>query len=218
MKANPIVLLLLGAAALVAVFMSSDSEAAPSGESTGPDPENGDPPSPDQPAEPSTGDSFPDGNLPDSSEEINMDPQRSPQYDAFITAYSVTPYHNDIATAEEANGIPENMLARLIYQESTFKPNATGDGGAALGLGQFHVDAATDMGITPEQRADPAYAIPAIAGYLKRQYDATGDWNAALLAYNQGLGAVRAKGVDGQPPSALAYASHILADSNLSHG
>lgn len=90
-----------------------------------------------------------------------------------------------IYAAEDKHGIPRNLLASLIQQESNFDPNARGPmtkyGVRALGLMQlmpnFH----------PGVNAlNPAAAVDYGAAYLRRLYNRFHSWKLALAAYNAG--------------------------------
>jgi soluble lytic murein transglycosylase-like protein len=123
------------------------------------------------------------------------------------TAYAQSPYHDSIANAESAYGLPTGLLARLLWQESRFNPNAQGAHGE-IGIAQFMPATAADLGIDP---ADPEQAITGAAQYLVQLYEQTGeDWNAALTAYNWGIGNVQNNGADAAPQSTLDYVSGIL--------
>jgi hypothetical protein len=67
------------------------------------------------------------------------------------------------------------------------------------------------LGVTnpfdPQQNADAG------AQYLSQMYAKYGDWNTALIAYNEGPGNLAAKGVF---PSSQSYADSILANADLS--
>ena len=86
----------------------------------------------------------------------------------------------------------------MIQQESGWNPNAVGDGGLAIGFGQLHAGAASDVGVN---RFDPLGNLQGAAAYLKRQYNKYGNWTDALSAYNQGHAGTN-KG--------LAYATSVL--------
>ena len=67
----------------------------------------------------------------------------------------------------------------------------------ALGLGQLMPATALELGVDP---AVPEENLSGAARYLRLQYDAFGDWDLALAAYNAGPGTVRRYG--GVPPYA----------------
>lgn len=130
---------------------------------------------------------------------------------------SAAPYLRAIAQAEDANGIPRNMLARLLYQESRFRPeiiNGTVRSSAgAIGIAQFMPATAGELGIDPR---DPAQAIPAAGRYLAQLYRRFGNWSEALAAYNWGQGNVARKGLGAAPAETRSYFSSILSDLGLS--
>jgi soluble lytic murein transglycosylase-like protein len=102
-----------------------------------------------------------------------------------------------IHAAEAARGIPRDLLTRLLYTESGFRPEVI-DGRVksrtgAVGIAQIlpSTARAPGYGVPPiTDPTDPQAAIPWAAHYLRAMYDRTGSWAQALGAYNQGLGAV----------------------------
>lgn len=97
------------------------------------------------------------------------------------------PYLGKIATEETANGLPRNLLARVLYQESRYRADIisgrTVSSAGALGIAQ----------IVPRWHPDvdplnPPAAIAYAARYLARLYQRFGAWDKALAAYNWGQG------------------------------
>lgn len=134
---------------------------------------------------------------------------RSGAYSAFQSAYAQTPYHNLIAATEARYGLPENLLARLLYQESAFNPAARGNAGE-IGIAQFMPATAQEEGFDPN---NPEQSIDHAATYLRYLAGKTGTWWNGLVAYNWGIGNVERRGTDAAPAATLNYASDILADS-----
>jgi len=100
-----------------------------------------------------------------------------------------TPYDAMIRQEADRQGVPYDFMHKLIFNESSFNPTAESPKGP-LGLGQFTELTGKAYGLmTPEDRMNPAKAIPAIARHLK---DLTGAYKGDLLktalAYNQGQG------------------------------
>jgi soluble lytic murein transglycosylase-like protein len=129
-------------------------------------------------------------------------------------------YREAIARAEEKYSIPPSLLARVIYQESRFRPDiingATRSSAGALGIAQFMPETAQSLGIDP---LNASQAIDAAGRYLRSQFDTFGDWRSAIAAYNWGPGNWRAfqetgRGIRGQvrPLENVNYLSAILAD------
>lgn len=127
------------------------------------------------------------------------------------------PYVALIHETEDRNGIPRNMLARLLWQESRFREDIiTGrvkSAAGAIGIAQFMPATAKELRINP---LNPAEAIPAAGRYLSGLYARFGTWQEALAAYNWGQGNVSRKGLDKAPAETRAYWSSILADLGLS--
>jgi soluble lytic murein transglycosylase-like protein len=119
------------------------------------------------------------------------------------------------ATAEA--GIPAWILARVIEAESGWNVQAVGinpDGSRDLGIAQLGERWLADFSWfdnagRPVDPFDPAQALPVAARYLARLYRATGDWRAAVAAYNCGLSRVRAGRI---PQSTLRYVASIFEE------
>lgn len=92
-----------------------------------------------------------------------------------------------------ANGVtyPSLLLAQ-ISKESKFNPEAIGDGGLALGLGQFHTCAVDEVNnrfntnYTYNDRKDPHKALEMMALLLRYDYSQTQSTYGMLAMYNQG--------------------------------
>ncbi len=93
-----------------------------------------------------------------------------------------------IETAAETWRLPPGYLARLIWKESRFDPNAVSPKGAS-GIAQFMPGTARMRGL--EDPFDPRSAIPASAHYLSDLRDQFGNLGLAAAAYNAGPNRVR---------------------------
>lgn len=95
-----------------------------------------------------------------------------------------------IKSSATAHGVPFLLLARLLWQESHFDPNALNARSGAAGIAQFMPATAQDLGINPY---NPDQAIPAAAKYLAeiKRYLRSASWGPALAGYNWGMGNVR---------------------------
>jgi soluble lytic murein transglycosylase-like protein len=122
-------------------------------------------------------------------------------------------YAGPIAGVEDANGIPRNLLARLLYQESRFRPEiisgAVTSPAGAVGIAQFMPSTAAQFGIDPR---DPFASINAAGVYLSKLYAQLGSWSLALAAYNWGPGNVAKKGLDAAPQETRDYVAQITSD------
>ena len=96
--------------------------------------------------------------------------------------------------AARRHGVPEDLFARLVQQESGWNPRAVSHRGA-LGLAQLMPATARGLRVDPH---DPAQNLEGGARYLRWQYDRFGSWRLALAAYNAGPEAVARHG--GVPP------------------
>lgn len=126
------------------------------------------------------------------------------------------PYQDAIQRAADANAVPVQILAWLLWKESRYNP-AIIDGTkrspvGALGIAQFMPATANELHIDP---LDPAQAIPAAAAYLARLYRARGTWSEALAAYNWGIGNVSRKGIGNAPAETVDYYTTILARAGM---
>lgn len=93
-----------------------------------------------------------------------------------------------IEKAALERGLPPAFLARLIWKESRFDPDAVSPKGAA-GIAQFMPGTARDRGL--EDPFDPRSAIPATAHYLADLRKEFGNLGLAAAAYNAGPNRVR---------------------------
>ena len=122
-------------------------------------------------------------------------------------------YRSAIIAAEDSNGIPRNLLARLLYQESRFRPEiisgAVKSLAGAIGIAQFLPATAAEFGVNPYD------ALESIAGagrYVAKLYRRFGSWALALAAYNWGQGNLSRKGIAAAPVETRNYYRQILAD------
>jgi soluble lytic murein transglycosylase-like protein len=118
-----------------------------------------------------------------------------------------------IDAAEIRHGIPHNLLARLLYQESRFRADIisgeTKSSAGALGIAQFMPQTAAQFGIDP---LDPPQAIDAAGKYLAQLYARFGSWSLALAAYNFGPGNVAKHGLVDAPAETRDYVAQITSD------
>lgn len=136
-----------------------------------------------------------------------------PKVSAWTPPKAAAPYLDSIAQAEQANGIPTNLLARLLHQESRFREDiitgTTRSSVGAVGIAQFMPATAKDVGVDP---LDPASAIAGAGRYLAGLYRQLGTWDKALAAYNWGAGNVKRKGLANAPLETRNYVAQITAD------
>lgn len=167
------------------------------------------------------------GQTPDTTDPADESPSALDTMDKIIQkAASLTgtwrppaQYADMIAQAEARHGIPADMLARLLYQESRYRADIisgkTRSPVGALGIAQFMPATAAEMGINP---LDPAQAIDGAARYLARLFSIFGNWSEALAAYNWGQGNVKRKGLAAAPAETRTYYTAILSDVNAANG
>ncbi|SOD41603.1 lytic transglycosylase domain-containing protein [Nitrosovibrio sp. Nv4] len=122
-------------------------------------------------------------------------------------------YKSALATTERKYGIPQNMLARLAWQESRFRPDIiNGTTKSAAGaVGIMQIVPRWHPGVNP---LNPAEAIDYAGRFLADLYRQFGSWELALKAYNWGAANVNAwiKGVKTEPVETRNYSAQILAD------
>jgi len=98
-----------------------------------------------------------------------------------------------VESAAQAHGLPFEFFARLIWQESRFKPNAVGpmtrNGQRAQGIAQFMPATASERGLFDP--FDPVAALPKSAEFLEELHAQFGNLGLAAAAYNAGPGRVR---------------------------
>jgi soluble lytic murein transglycosylase-like protein len=88
--------------------------------------------------------------------------------------------------AARRHGVPEDLFARLVQQESGWNPEAQSHKGAR-GLAQLMPATARLLGVDAD---DPTENLDGGARYLRMMYDRFGTWRLALAAYNAGPEAV----------------------------
>lgn len=126
-----------------------------------------------------------------------------------------TPYDALIKSSADTNGIPPEVLYKLLYAESHFRPDIidgrTKSATGALGIAQFMPATAREELGSVEAALDPIKAIPGAARYLaKLRANLGGDLTKAVAAYNWGIGNVKRKGLANAPTETRNYAFNIL--------
>lgn len=107
--------------------------------------------------------------------------------------------------AAQRNGIPPELLARLLFKESNYNKNAKSRFGAK-GIAQLTpaaIEALYPKGQNKFDYFDPKSSIDAGAAYLALQYRQFRDWPKAVAAYNAGANSIRGwlNGSRSSPPS-----------------
>lgn len=128
-------------------------------------------------------------------------------------------YAQAIMQAEDDNGIPRDILARLLYQESHWREDIiTGrkrSSVGAVGIAQFMPATAAERGLNP---LDPYASIAEAGRYLAWLRTRHSNWTEAVAAYNWGTGNVARKGLVNAPLETRNYFTEILGDVNASNG
>jgi|SRR5882724_371534 len=127
-----------------------------------------------------------------------------------------------INTTENQFGIPADLLARMAYQESSFKPEVISglkvSRAGAAGILQMLPQYFASVNVpTPYTAADTVAQISEAAQYLQSLYAQFGDWGMALAAYNWGPTRMRQyiAGTAQMPEETANYVTRILADVPL---
>jgi len=98
-----------------------------------------------------------------------------------------------IESAARAHDLPVEFFARVIWQESRFRPDAVGprtrSGQRAQGIAQFMPGTAAERGLLDP--FDPTQALPKSAEFLKQLRDQFGNLGLSAAAYNAGPQRVR---------------------------
>ena len=93
-----------------------------------------------------------------------------------------------IEAAALANNLPLEFFARVIWQESRFRPDAVGpmtrSGDRAQGIAQFMPRTAAERGLLDP--LDPVQALPKSAEFLRELRGQFGNLGLAAAAYNAG--------------------------------
>lgn len=133
---------------------------------------------------------------------------RAPSLPTYLGAYR-GPLLEVARAAARRHGVPEDLFARLVQQESGWNPEAISHKGA-MGLAQLMPGTAERLGVDP---ADPAQNLDGGARYLATQHERFGSWRLALAAYNAGPEVVARHG--DVPPYAetQGYVAAILGAS-----
>lgn len=115
---------------------------------------------------------------------------------------SAAPYLVEIRNAETTNGLPHDLLARLLYQESRFRPDiisgATKSPAGAIGIAQ--IVPKWHPNVNP---LDPVASIKYAGQFLAQLKKQLGTWDKAVAGYNTGAGNVQ---------KAIAKASNTADD------
>jgi hypothetical protein len=122
-----------------------------------------------------------------------------------------------IESAARAANLPLEFFARVIWQESRFRPDAVGPmtrrGQRAQGIAQFMPGTATERGLLDP--FNPVQALPKSAEFLAELRDQFGNLGLAAAAYNAGPRRVQEwlAGTGGMPSETRNYVSAITGAS-----
>jgi hypothetical protein len=122
-----------------------------------------------------------------------------------------------IESAAQANGLPVEFFARLIWQESRFQADAIGpltrSGRRAEGIAQFMPGTAAERNLLDP--FDPVQALPKSAEFLRELRGEFGNLGLAAAAYNAGPRRVREwlAGTGPMPSETRAYVVAVTGAS-----
>lgn len=124
-----------------------------------------------------------------------------------------------INEAEASAGIPTNLLARMAYEESSFRQSvidgSIASSAGAQGILQLEPASFPALRLTPPYSTqDTSDQISTAAAYLSQLYSEFQDWSQAVGAYNAGPGTMDNALSSGAalPQETLNYVSQIFAD------
>ena len=99
---------------------------------------------------------------------------------------SAAPYLDQIYRVEAQYGMPRNLLARQLYQESRYRPDIINGGPNSAGaIGIAQIIPRWNPGVDPR---DPVASIDFAGKKMAGLFRVYGDWKLALAAYNWGEG------------------------------
>jgi membrane-bound lytic murein transglycosylase MltF len=122
-----------------------------------------------------------------------------------------------LESAATANDLPLAFLARVIWRESRFDPNAVGpltrSGARAQGIAQFMPGTAAERGLGDP--FDPVQALPQAASFLSQLRQEFGNLGLAAAAYNAGPARIQGwlAGTRSMPSETRAYVQAITGRS-----
>jgi soluble lytic murein transglycosylase-like protein len=131
---------------------------------------------------------------------------------AWMTAGQGPEYQPTFAVVEQNNAIPANLLFRIGYQESRFRPDiisgATTSPAGAIGIMQLMPQ------YFPGAGQNPQTDIATAGTYLASLYQTFQDWQLAVAAYNDGPGNINAylAGTKQLPDETQNYVADVFAD------
>ena len=142
-------------------------------------------------------------------------PDKAPFTDIGYTGWVLPPegepYRKALENASRVYQLPKNLLARVAYQESRFRPDLINgkirSTKGAIGIMQIiprwhpNVDA-----------TNPVDSIGYAASYLNSLHNQLNSWPQALAAYNWGIGNLLNKGIENAPTETRNYVNSILHD------
>ena len=122
-----------------------------------------------------------------------------------------------IESAARASALPFDFLARVIWQESRFQPDAVGPttrgGDRAQGIAQFMPGTAAERGLLDP--FNPVEALPKAAAFLAELRSRFGNLGLAAAAYNAGPQRLRdfLSGARGLPAETRKYVLAVTGRS-----
>ena len=123
-----------------------------------------------------------------ASYEETFEPPRAVETTMQAPASRTEQFCRALKEAAEESGIPVPFFARLLWQESRFKPNEVSQAGAQ-GVAQFMPETAAEVGL--DDPFDAMKALPASAKFLRKLRDDFGNLGLAAAAYNAGPGRIQ---------------------------
>ncbi len=138
-------------------------------------------------------------------------------FERSVTSGPGAKYYDRIEQIGAANGLPENLLSRVAFQESHFRDDIISGRkiSSAGAVGMFQIIPKWHQNARPlDWQAAADYA----AKYLARLYRMFGTWSQAVAAYNWGEGNLKKSGLQNAPRETRNYYQQILADIGIEPG
>ncbi len=141
----------------------------------------------------------------------NVRNENEQQYTGWVLPTAGEPYREIFKNVSMVYNLPLNLLARVAYQESHFRPEIiSGETKSEKGaVGIMQIMPRWHPNVDP---SDPHDSIQYAGKYLRQLFNKLGTWEHALAAYNWGIGNMQNKGFNNAPLETRNYVSDILSD------
>lgn len=128
---------------------------------------------------------------------------------AWMSLGNAPDYIPTLNEIEQQYGLPQNLLAAVAFQESSFNPSAVNGSSGATGMFQLLPQYYPNAGVNWQNDATTAASV--LSGYFNQ----FGNWQDALAAYNWGPGNLQNSGATSLsqlPSETQGYVTNIVAN------